>query len=479
MRTRCTSGATFIAWLAALLVSALPAGAGFGGSRPGTVEIGYLVVSRWPQGFTAQLTISNNGPRALQDWQLAFRLPARITQIWNAAILSNRDDRYVLGPAVWADQNTLAPGRSLRIGWVASGQPIAPTGVALNEVPVRLNEPFATPPPTRARVVAATAWPRNSFAPYVDATLWPPLSLSTAAAQLGLRHFRLGFIVAASLSEPRPTWGGTVSATSAFRLGEINEIRNRGGDVALSLGGQAGVELALAARSTTELVTAYQSVIDTYQARVLDFDLEGLALTDHPSIERRAEALAIIQQAMTRAHRPLEIWLTLPALPRGLTAGGTQVIRSALAHGVQLRGVNAMTMNYGEAVAPGSRGRMGQYALQAARSVHEQLRALFAASGRSLDEVQLWHMIGLTPMIGRNDVGEEIFELSDADRLLSFASARHIGALSLWSLNRDRPCGPTGSAQGQEVRASAICSSIAQLPYEFTRILRTFDALSE
>jgi chitinase len=170
---------------------------------------------------------------------------------------------------------------------------------------------------------------------------------------------------------------------------------------------------------------------------------------------------------------PLEIWLTLPLLPTGLTADGVQVVRSLIEHGISIRGINGMAMDYGDAAAPQPAGRMGAYAIEAARGLHEQLRALYAASGSPRRPEELWQMIGITPMIGRNDVATETFELSDADQLLNFAAQNHIGALSMWSLNRDRSC------EREEPAPSPSCSGITQRPYEFTRILQAFEGLVE
>ena len=132
-----------------------------------------------------------------------------------------------------------------------------------------------------------------------------------------------------------------------------------------------------------------------------------------------------------------------------------------------------MAMDYGNAAAPQPAGRMGTYAIQAARSLHDQLRTLYAAGSTRRQPSDLWQMIGITLMIGRNDVPGEVFELSDADQLLSFASANRIGSLSMWSLNRDRSCEQSESA------VSPLCSGVAQHPYEFARILRPFQMSGE
>ena len=46
-------------------------------------------------------------------------------------------------------------------------------------------------------------------------------------------------------------------------------------------------------------------------------------------------------------------------------------------------------------------------------------------------------MIGITPMIGLNDVLTERFTLQDAQQLTDFAIENNVKELSMWSANRD------------------------------------------
>jgi hypothetical protein len=300
------------------------------------------------------------------------------------------------------------------------------------------------------------------FAPFVDVTAWPPVDLAATSAHLPVRYFRVGFVVAQSATRPVPSWGGVHPADGSFLLRDIDALRTAGGDAAIAFGGAAGTELAVAARSPAELAAAYKSVIDAYGARGVDFDLEGAALGGD-AVARRTDALATLTAWMQTEGRPLEIWLTLPLSPAGLTPQGVEVVRSALARRVALSGVNGMAMDFGSAVAPNPDGRMGAYATEAARSLAAQLQKLSAAS-----QAAFVPRVGITPMIGRNDVPGEIFRQDDARQLLAFAAASGFSLVSFWSLNRDRPCDqPTASA-------SPSCSGIAQAPEEFSRIFEAF-----
>ncbi|WP_028065696.1 hypothetical protein [Solirubrobacter soli] len=80
-------------------------------------------------------------------------------------------------------------------------------------------------------------------------------------------------------------------------------------------------------------------------------------------------------------------------------------------------------------------GRMGDYALQAATALHDQLQALHPG----LTDAPRWRMVGVTPMAGVNDNPLEVSTLADAQKVTAFAGDKHIGMLGLWSLGRDTP----------------------------------------
>ena len=116
---------------------------------------------------------------------------------------------------------------------------------------------------------------------------------------------------------------------------------------------------------------------------------------------------------------------------------------------------------------------MGAYAIEAARHLHEQILTMYAATEAPKESAEIWHMIGITPMIGRNDVVAEVFQTSDADQVRDFARKTGIGLLSFWSLNRDHPC------ERPQEEATPLCSGIPQSAYEFTRLFRSFEVPSE
>ena len=68
--------------------------------------------------------------------------------------------------------------------------------------------------------------------------------------------------------------------------------------------------------------------------------------------------------------------------------------------------------------------------------------------------------------IGVNDQADEIFTLSDAQQLVSFAASKHLAWLSMWSAGRDQEC-----SDGAQASAQPTCSSIVQAPLAFMTAL--------
>jgi chitinase len=137
-----------------------------------------------------------------------------------------------------------------------------------------------------------------------------------------------------------------------------------------------------------------------------------------------------------------------------------------LAAGVRPAGVNGMTMDYGEPLPAGrNMADQGELALT---SLQAQIQTAYQAVGIDLSDAESWHLVGATPMIGQNDIPDEVFGIDDARQLVSFAQLHQLGRLSMWSANRDKSCGPNYP----DVKVvSDACSGINQTPGEFGSIL--------
>ena len=321
------------------------------------------------------------------------------------------------------------------------------------------------------RVVAA---PQSSFAPYVDVTATPQYAFEDPARSMSTDPV-LGFVVSARTNPCEASWGTAYSlATAADGLDldrRVARLGQLGGKVTVSFGGAANSELSIGCTDPAALAAAYRSVVDRYSAGVIDLDIEGPASSAAVVASRRATAIAAVVGQEAAAGHDMSVWLTLPVGPSGLTAEGQTVLTAMLSAHVSLAGVNAMTMNYGEPLADGvSMSEQGEVALTA---LQHQLRSAYGDAGIDLSDAQAWQRIGATAMIGQNDTPDERFELADARQLVGFAQSHGMRRLSMWSANRDQPCGPN-YADVQIV--SDACSGVVQSAGDFGAIFSGFSS---
>jgi chitinase len=157
--------------------------------------------------------------------------------------------------------------------------------------------------------------------------------------------------------------------------------------------------------------------------------------------------------------------MTLPVAKAGLTAEGIAAVQAMLKAGVTLAGVNAMTMDFGpgEGAAHDMIGTI-ERSLDATQA---QVQSLWRAAGLPSSASAAWGHVGVTPMLGVNDVISERFTTKDARELAMFVKARGIPRVSAWSLNRDQQCGGAFAKVGE---LSNTCSGVEQKPLEFTHI---------
>jgi hypothetical protein len=281
-------------------------------------------------------------------------------------------------------------------------------------------------------------------APYVDMGAWPTPSLSGMAAAGRVKGFTLGFVTSWGC---KASWFGAYDPRTAWQADEIARIRSAGGDVKVSFGGASGIELAQACTSVNTLAAEYDAVVKAYHLAYIDLDIEGAATADPVSVQRRSQALAIVQ----RNNPGLKISLTLPVLPTGLTSDGVNVVTAARTAGVTVDMVNVMAMDYYQGA-----GDQGAKAIAAARATQAQVKSIFG-----LSDAAAWKKVGVTPMIGVNDSRNEIFYQDDARELVAFAKTVHLGMLSFWEQGRD-----ANACTG----ALYKCTNVPQSPYEFARI---------
>ncbi|MEX2971857.1 glycosyl hydrolase family 18 protein [Streptomyces sp. C184] len=354
-------------------------------------------------------------------------------------------------PATTAAATAAALAASLLAGCSAGDQEEAKSPAPVASSPHQSKAPAPKSPspkaPTHAPSTPAPA--PGTFAPYVDTSLRPSYDLLKGARETGVKEYNLAFVSPGDGCVPK--WGGRQELADNPVARQADRLRSQGGEVRISFGGQSGNELARVCGSVDKLVDAYRKVIDAYHLTKADFDIEGPALTDTKANDLRARAIARLQQG-----RKLDVSFTLPVIPSGLNRDSLAVLHSAQKNGVRVSAVNIMAMDYGTYYD----GDMGKYAIDAATATHRQIKAALGIHS----EAAAWKTVGVTPMIGVNDVKGEVFRPDDAAELKAFAEKKGLGRLSMWSLTRDKPC-----PQGANIKAQATCSSIGKNSNEFVR----------
>ena len=113
-------------------------------------------------------------------------------------------------------------------------------------------------------------------------------------------------------------------------------------------------------------------------------------------------------------------------------------------------------MNYGKTAAPNAGTASASYAIQGATAAYDYIQ-----------KVGILATIGITPMIGQNDVPTEFFQSADASQLVTWAKKNPwVSLLSFWSANRDN-----------EIKSSdlSVSSGITQTKNQFSKIFVQFE----
>ena len=270
--------------------------------------------------------------------------------------------------------------------------------------------------------VSRATVPNQWFAPYVDVTA-TPLFMFQNLGSTEHKDAVLAFIVSDPTNSCAPSWGGAYTLDQASETLDLDRriarLQQQGGSVAVSFGGVKNNELAVGCTVTDKLLSAYRSVVDRYDLTTIDLDLENSGLTDTAAGSRRAAVIAKLQSERRAVGKQLAVWVTLPVSPQGLSQDGTNAVEQLLKHGVDLAGVNVMTMDYGSSLS--SDQTMLIASESALIQTQRQLKILYKQAGIHLSDETLWSKIGATPMIGQNDYRNEVFTLNDAQALNKFA----------------------------------------------------------
>ncbi len=323
-------------------------------------------------------------------------------------------------------------------------------------------------------IFAPTVHTATWFAPYVDVTATPTYAFQ-APGNDPARDVVLSFVTAANSHRCTPSWGSAYSLTAAdLNLNVANRIAqfaNQGGTPIVSFGGAAHTPLTKACATASRLAGAFEQVIQHYNLKAIDLDVEGSSGLGSIVVDaRRALAVRDVQAWARRHHRTLALWLTLPVATNGLQDNAQSALMAMLRARDALSGVNVMATNLG--VVPGGSGGMLQAVESSITSSARQLGSDFTKVGIRSGAGNVWRHLGVTVTIGQNLQQGNTFSVPDATSLAAFAMRTGLGRVSLWSLNRDQQCGGVYPITG--VYATS-CSGTPQAPLAFSKAFSRFN----
>ncbi len=275
---------------------------------------------------------------------------------------------------------------------------------------------------------AATSLPAHYAAPYLQIGGNTANDMITGMNASGDKFYTLAFLIPKSGCTSQ--WEFNGDSLGAF-TGAVSKLQGSGGNVIISHGGADGGELAIKCTSVTSLTAAYRNELSTYPGvKRLDFDIEGGTLSNTGANDRRAKALAALQNS----DPSVQVQFTVATDPGGMPPEVMNMLKNAVSNGVKISLVNIMTMDFGN----------GQNALNdglsASKAAEKQVKSLLGLSS----DAAAWAHLGATFISGPNDDNEN-FTPGNASTFESFAASNGMGELSFWELAYDKTHGWTYS----------------------------------
>jgi Cellulose binding domain/Glycosyl hydrolases family 18/Fibronectin type III domain len=285
-------------------------------------------------------------------------------------------------------------------------------------------------------------------APYLYMGWGNPPAASTVMAT-GIRWFTMAFIL--SGGGCTPSWDSQRPLLGGVDAQMIASIRAGGGDVIPSFGGWSGNKLGPNCSTPQALAGAYQQVINAYNLRAIDIDIENFDEFENFTVQDRIlNALKIVKQ-----NNPgVQTIVTIPTTTSGPNFAGNRLIQQAAALQANIDVFTIMPFDFN------GHSNMFQNTVNASEGLKNSLKSAFGWS----DAVAYSHM-GISGMNGLSDQ-QELTSPATWTQIRDWARARGLARLAFWSVNRDRPC-PGGGVVSN-------CSGIAQADWEFTRITAGF-----
>ncbi|GAA2115752.1 chitinase [Kitasatospora saccharophila] len=300
--------------------------------------------------------------------------------------------------------------------------------------------------PANAATTAGLGSNWYASAPYLMPEDNSPPDAAAVMDATGQKAFQLAFILAQG-STCSPSWGGTSSIdTDTTMPAVIQTIRNKGGDVSVSVGGYGGTKLGQTCGTPEATAAAYQKVVTKYNLKAIDFDLEEPEYENTAAIHNEIGAARILQQ-----NNPgIYISITTAGTNAGTGWFGTQMLLEAKSQGFTPNNYSIMPFDGGFSGASAQTDALVKF--------NQLLQSTFG-----WNEATAYAHEGVSMMNGRTDAAE-YFRQADFQTVLDFATAHKLARYTYWSVNRDRQCPGT-----VDPGLSGACSSVAQNDWDFTK----------
>jgi Carbohydrate binding domain/Fibronectin type III domain len=286
-------------------------------------------------------------------------------------------------------------------------------------------------------------------APYLYEGWGSPPSMSTVMSATGIKQFTMAFML--SGGGCTPAWDSSRPLTGGVDQQAINEIRAGGGDVEISFGGWQGNKLGPNCSSPSALAGAIQQVVNAYNLKYIDFDIENTDEFESEVVQDRIlNALKTV-----KANNPgITTIVTFGTSTTGPTYWGTRLINQAAALGANIDVFTIMPFDFG-----GGADMYGN-TVNAANGLKNALKTAFGWT-----DAQAYAHVGISGMNGLSDQQEQT-TTAIWTNIRNWANTNHIARLAFWAVNRDRGC-PGGGVVSN-------CSGISQSDWAFTQITAGF-----
>jgi len=293
---------------------------------------------------------------------------------------------------------------------------------------------------------AAGAAPRAAFGPYQFFGLAPAGTVPRASAVApDGAPLAVGTTLSWAFANGEcgdETWPNKVPGQA---VADAN-VASAATDYIISTGGAEGVFTCSSDAGMERFVKRYLS------PRLVGFDFDIEASQSLAQIDLLIRRVRYVQRKYPKLRYSFTVatHAATDGSSHSLSKTGENVLAALRRHGVRDFVLNLMVMDYGPASAQAcvvrdGRCDMGASAIQAARNVERKYKLPLS-------------QIALTPMIGVNDVVENVFTLADAEATLKAVRDLGMAGLHFWSLDRDKPCSqPLTGADGN-------CSTMPGVP---------------